>query len=230
MLYKIFFLKNFHTRSIKFKFGASTLSSAIIIAGGGSRSVAIRGSVSAIDTSLFALRGETLELDRIYEVQTLNNNVSLTGNTGLPFGMFDYTTQSSNAGAVGTRLQNQGKYVRHQNLPVRGVMRQRPASNTGQPSQNNSVVDFLLIGGFNSVGNSEYNNTVVSGAFHSLNNRRHGVRFVKMGNFQREARVEKMCRYLWLRPTFSPPEPEVRGRWNRACPCPIGCFSSGSSP
>ena len=146
---------------------ASTLSSAIIIAGGGSRSVAIRGSASAIDTSLFALRGETLELDRIYEISTLNNNISLTGNTGLPFGMFDYTTQSSNAGAVGTRLQNQGKYVRHQNLPVRGVMRQRPAGNTGQPSQNNSVVDFLLIGGFNSVGNSEYNNTVVSGAFHS---------------------------------------------------------------
>ena len=63
----------------------------------------------AIDTSLFALRGETLALDRIYEISTLNNNISLTGNTGLPFGMFDYTTQSSNAGAVGARLQAQGR-------------------------------------------------------------------------------------------------------------------------
>ena len=76
-----------------------TLQSALIIAGGGSRSVAIRGSTSAIDTSLFALRGETLAQDRLYAISTLNNNISLTGNTGLPFGMFDYTTQSSNAGA-----------------------------------------------------------------------------------------------------------------------------------
>jgi hypothetical protein len=141
--------------------------SALILIGGGSRSVAIRGSTSSIDTSLFALRGETLEFERIYEIQTLNNNISLTGNTGLPYGAFDYTTQSSNAGAVGARLQAQGRYVRHQNLPVRDVSRQRPVGNTSQPSSSNPVVDFLLIGGFNSVGNSEYSDTVVSGAFHS---------------------------------------------------------------
>jgi hypothetical protein len=124
--------------------------------------------MSAIDSVLFSIQGTTLTLGCPYETSTLNISLSNTGNTGLPFGFFDYkTTINTSAGAVGTRLQNMGTYTRHQNLPVRGILRRRPLGNTSQPSNSNPVVDFLLIGGFNPVGREEYNTRVVSGIFHS---------------------------------------------------------------
>jgi len=145
----------------------SDYSRCLMVVGGGNRSVAMRGSSYPIDTSFIAVQAATLELLRAYEIGTLNTTLSLTGNTGLPYGFFDYTTQSSNAGAVGARLQTQGRYVRHQNLPVRGILRRRPKNNISQASASNPVADFLLLGGFNSVGNSENDKTVVSGVFHS---------------------------------------------------------------
>jgi hypothetical protein len=91
--------------------------------------------------------------------------MSNVGHTGLPFGFFDYKTYSSQAGSVGTKLSNMARYTRHQNLPVRGILRRRPQGNTSAPSSTNTIVDFLLLGGFNSVGNEEHNKSVVSGAF-----------------------------------------------------------------
>ena len=140
----------------------------LIVVGGSERSCFIRGSTSAIDSVLFSVHGATLTLGCPYETQTLNISLSNTGNTGLPFGFFDYkTTINTSAGTVGTRLQNMGTYTRHQNLPVRGILRRRPQGNTSQPSNSNPVVDFLLIGGFNPVGREEYNKKIVSGIFYS---------------------------------------------------------------
>ena len=140
----------------------------LIVVGGSERSCYIRGTMSAIDSVLFSIQGSTLTLGCPYETSTLNISLSNTGNTGLPFGFFDYkTTINTSAGAVGTRLQNMGTYTRHQNLPVRGILRRRPPGNTSQPSSSNPCIDFLLIGGFNPVGREEYNTRVISGIFHS---------------------------------------------------------------
>jgi hypothetical protein len=59
-------------------------------------------------------------------------------------------------------------YTRHQQLPVRGVLRRRPSGNANYPTQAIPVTDFLLIGGFCTVGDEEYNNKVVSGFFNTL--------------------------------------------------------------
>ena len=140
----------------------------LIVVGGSERSCYIRGTMSAIDSVLFSIQGSTLTIGCPYETSTLNITLSNVGNTGLPFGFFDYkTTINTSAGAVGTRFQNMGTYTRHQNLPVRGILRRRPVGNSMQPSNSNPVVDFLLIGGFNPVGREEYNTRVVSGIFHS---------------------------------------------------------------
>ena len=138
-----------------------------MVVGGSERSCFIRGSTSAIDSVLFSIQGSTLAIGMPYETQTLNISLSNTGHTGLPFGFFDYRTYASQAGAVGNRLQNMGTYTRHQNLPVRGILRRRPLGNTSQPSSSNPVIDFLLIGGFNQVGREAYNNKIVSGIFNS---------------------------------------------------------------
>ena len=139
----------------------------LIVVGGSERSCFIRGTMSAIDSVLFSIQGSTLILGMPYETNTLNISLSNLGHTGLPFGFFNFTTQISTAGAVGTKMRNQSTFVRHQNLPVRGMLRRRPSGNTSQASSSNPVVDFLLIGGFNQVGREEYNRRVVSGIFHS---------------------------------------------------------------
>jgi hypothetical protein len=153
--------------TVKYPDGESNFSRSLIVAGGSERSCFIRGTTSAIDSVLFSIQGSSLAIGMPYETQTLNLALSNTGNTGLPFGFFDYKTYSSQAGAVGTRLQNMGTYSRHQNLPVRGILRRRPKGNTSQPSTSNPVVDFLLIGGFCPVGREAYNNRIVSGIFNS---------------------------------------------------------------
>ena len=153
--------------AVKYPEGENDFSRSLIIAGGSEKSCYIRGTTSAIDSVLFFIKGSTLDIGMPYETQTLNNTLSNVGNTGLPYGAFDYTTQSSNAGAVGTRLKNMAAYTRHQNLPVRGLLRRRPKGSTSSSSSSTPVVDFILIGGFNQVGREEYNKRVVSGIFNS---------------------------------------------------------------
>jgi hypothetical protein len=77
---------------------------------------------------------------------------------------------SSGSGAE-RRLAAQQDFVRHQNLPVRGFFRRRPAGNTSALSNTNTNtnpgVDFLLIGGFcrNSIYKDVMDKAVVSGGF-----------------------------------------------------------------
>jgi hypothetical protein len=151
--------------NVKYPDGEWDFSRSLIVVGGSERSCYIRGSTSAIDSVLFSIQGTTLAIGMPYETQTLNLSLSNTDFTGLPFGAFDYKTYSSQAGAVGTKLQNMGTYTRHQNLPVRGILRRRPKGNTSSPSFSNPAADFLLVGGFNIVGREMYNNKVVSGIF-----------------------------------------------------------------
>jgi len=148
--------------------GENDFSRSLMVVGGSEKSCALRGSASlTVDSVLFAVQGSTLALTRAYEIATTGIPFSNVGHTGLPYGFFDYKTYSSSAGAVGTRLQNMATYTRHQNLPVRGILRIRPKENTSQASSTNPVIDFMLIGGFNPVGREGYNNKVVSGVFHS---------------------------------------------------------------
>ena len=147
--------------------GESDFLRSVMVVGGSERSCFIRGTNQAIDSVLFSVQGSTLAIGMPYETSTLNISLSNSGHTGLPFGFFDYRTYASQAGAVGTKLQNLGTFTRHQNLPVRGILRRRPQGNTTQPSNTNPVIDFLLLGGFNIVGREAYNNKIVSGIFNS---------------------------------------------------------------
>ena len=131
--------------------GEWDFSRSLIVVGGSERSCFIRGSTSAIDSVLFSVQGSTLILGMPYETATLNVSLSNTGHTGLPYGFFNFYTQISQAGAVGTKMRNQATLTRHQNLPVRGILRRRPMGNTSQASSSNPVIDFLLLGGFNQV-------------------------------------------------------------------------------
>jgi len=100
--------------------------------------------------------------------------ISNIGHTGLPFGRFEYKSYVGSTNDVITRLQRMGTYARHQNLPVRGILRRRPLLSNGNvdtlaPSSSKPVVDFLLIGGFNEgVNREEYSKSVVSGIFNAM--------------------------------------------------------------
>ena len=152
--------------SVQYPDGENDFSRSLMVVGGSEQSCRLEtASTSVLDSVLFSVQGSTLKVGNPYRIQTQNMSMSNVGYTGLPYGAFDYKTYTSQAGSVGTKLSNMAKYTRHQNLPVRGILRRRPAGNTSAPSSNNTIVDFLLLGGFNSVGNEEHNKSVVSGAF-----------------------------------------------------------------
>ena len=152
--------------SIQYPSGETDFSRSLIVVGGSEKSCSLDvHATSVMDSVLFSVQGSTLATGKPYRIQTQNTSMSNVGHTGLPFGFFDYKTYSSQAGSVGVKLSNMARYTRHQNLPVRGVLRRRPLGNTSAPSSTNTVVDFLLLGGFNSVGHEEHNKSVVSGAF-----------------------------------------------------------------
>jgi len=140
----------------------------LMVVGGSSHSTRLRaptGIATAVhDSVLFFVQASLLALGVPYENTTTGVNVTVGGHTGLPFGRFDVTSQAGQAGPVGLKLQNLQTYTRHQNLPVRGILRRRPNDST-VASASNRVIDFLLIGGFNQVGREEYNRKVVSGIF-----------------------------------------------------------------
>ncbi|MCL2710269.1 MAG: kelch motif-containing protein [Planctomycetaceae bacterium] len=149
----------------------------LMVIGGGERSVAATpGGLgnSTLDSVLFSVRGETLAIGSPYRIQTQNMAISNIGHTGLPFGRFEYKSYVGSTNDVITRLQRIGTYARHQNLPVRGILRRRPLlpngnTDTSAPSSSKPVVDFLLIGGFNEgVDKEERNKSVVSGFFNAM--------------------------------------------------------------
>ena len=86
--------------TVKYPDGERDFSRSLIVAGGSERSCFIRGTTSAIDSVLFSIQGSTLAIGMPYETQTLNNPISNTGHTGLPFGFFDFRTYSSKAFAL----------------------------------------------------------------------------------------------------------------------------------
>ena len=146
-------------------------SRSLMVVGGGERSaVATPGGSgnSTLDSVLFSVRGETLAIGSPYRIQTQTMTIASIGHTGLPFGRFEYRSYVGSTNDVITRLHNMGTYARHQNLPVRGILRRRGV-NTFTPSSSLRVVDFLLIGGFNEGVNREaYNKKVVSGFFNAM--------------------------------------------------------------
>ena len=147
-------------------------SRSLIVIGGSDRSaVATPGGSgnSTLDSVLFSVRGETQAIGSPYRIQTQAMSMAEIGHTGLPFGRFEYRSYVGSANSVITRLRTMGTYARHQNLPVRGILRRQPKGNTSAPSNSLSVVDFLLIGGFNEgVNREEYNKSVVSGFFNAM--------------------------------------------------------------
>jgi len=152
--------------AIQYHAGETDFSRSLIVVGGSEKSCSLDVfATSVMDSVLFSVQGSTLATGKPYRIQTQNMAMSNVGHTGLPYGFFDYKTYSSQAGSVGTKLSNMARYTRHQNLPVRGILRRRPLGNTSAPSQTNTIVDFLLLGGFNPVGYEEHNHSVVSGAF-----------------------------------------------------------------
>jgi len=125
----------------------------LIVVGGSKQSTVIDYPITGTnvsDTSLFFVAGKDLEFGKAYR----NNYAGY---------MFNGSMVASPA-TVEQKVVKQQAYTRHQNLPVRGILRRRPVSqNHSVPSGSTSVVDFLLIGGFNSAGHNKYDKTVLSG-------------------------------------------------------------------
>jgi hypothetical protein len=144
---------------------ASTTGEQIVAVGGTARSTSVMsGSATVISWGMFfRLHCPDLSIDRFAALSASGTGISLSGNTGLPFGNYDYRVQTPPV--IGNWLRDQGNFIRHHNLPVRAVFRQRPATVAGSSTPQ---VDILLFGGFNVTGHSQYDRTVVSGRFNPV--------------------------------------------------------------
>jgi len=159
--------------------GEWDFSRSVIAVGGSSNSIFVRAtSTQAHDSVLFSIQGSTLNVGAPWEIRAQGGNFTATGHTGLPFGFFNVTSNLNPMGGVETKLRNLLTYTRHQNLPVRGILRRRPIGNTAMSSASNPVVDFLLMGGFNIVGRENYNTSVVSGIFGNFSDAGGATRYV----------------------------------------------------
>ena len=152
--------------------GEDDFSRSLIVVGGSERSSFLRANnTNVMGSMLFSVQGSTLAVGTPYPIQLQNSAMPNVGHTGLPFGFFNWNSYQSEGGQFGNIFANTGKISRHQHLPVRGILRRRPVGNTSAPSSAVKVVDFLLVGGFNTRiepdddKHREHNECVVSGVF-----------------------------------------------------------------
>jgi hypothetical protein len=144
---------------------ASTTIEQIVAVGGTARSTSVMSSSATVISwsMFFRLHCPDLSIDRFAALSAAGTGIVLPGNTGLPFGNYDYKVQTPPV--IGNWLRDQGNFIRHHNLPVRAVFRQRPFTVAGSSTPQ---VDILLFGGFNATGYSQYDKTVVSGRFNPV--------------------------------------------------------------
>jgi len=139
----------------------------LIVLGGGNRSVDVwTNGTTAHYSSIFALNPADFILGQVHNSVATGATTTITSGVGGLFNpLWTVTFVTSGAGTVGRIVEEQLLYSRHQNLPVRGFRRQRPIDVTTFPraAGETSVVDFILIGGFNTVNSAQFNRTVVSG-------------------------------------------------------------------
>jgi len=128
--------------------GENNFSQAILAVGGSEHSTIIDypyGTVnSTANTSLFYVAAESLEFGKAYRRSWSSN---------------------SSVATIEKEVAEQKQYTRHQNFPVRGILRRRPKGDTSAPTSSKPVVDFLLIGGFNPRVGAKNDRAVVSGMF-----------------------------------------------------------------
>ena len=162
--------KDSYSRSF-FRSDEQLFSGHMIVLGGGNSSTTLYTTValtasSAWYASIFAINPNDFIFKEVHPARQNNATTTISGGVNSAFTTsWSVTFAANGSGTIGNIINEELRYTRHQSLPVRGIRRQRPVNDTSFPTSETAtkVVDFLLIGGFNTSTNTQYNNSVVSG-------------------------------------------------------------------